>query len=458
MITQHMFNEFIFIKALTERPETARNLCRVFQPEWLERAELRKILDTIINFTREKDTPPSVRTIRDILQNEDEARYLNRFKDILDHIEALPEDKSQFIYHTDKAKDVAITRSLKRLVNGEFFRSLQDSLEGRAQIGELKEWIQSFEESGEIIELNLKEAIEQMLVEEHESSNKIRTGIEFIDEWCGGGLRKKQMALVIAPSGEGKSICLGIIAHNISAQLEYNVLYITNELTMSEVAERFLSKITGTSLSAIAADPVTGYHGLERHWRSGLHNHLRIIEVMREVDTDFIESRISRYINIDGWKPDVVIIDYMERMKPTVSAERGKTWTWLGYIAKDLVRMAKRGNYLVWTAGQTNRAGYDSKAEQSVTHTQGSIQHIQEAAFACNMRKVKYPNADENTDILQFKPIKVRHYKGSHEPIYVEARLGHMKITNKKKEAFIGCETNSGPSAGEPQQWPGKDP
>ena len=436
-----MFDEGIFLRSLTERPESARQMSRTFEIDWLETAEYRPILQSVFDFIKEKSIPPSISTLRDIFKGKDKTRYENRFKEVFDQLEKLTPSQSDIIFHLDKAKEVAITRSLTNLVRSEHFQRLQEEHSGAEMIDEINKWKRLFEGQSRSVELDFKQAIDNLISERgwnlHEQQ-PIPVGIPFIDDWSGGGLRRKQLSILLAPSGHGKSQLLTIIAHNIAKQLDNKVLYISNELSMEEITERFLAKVTGTSLSKITVDPVAGYKGLARHWQAGLHNHLRLVEVLEEFDTDYIESLISKYINLYGWKPDVIVLDFMERMKPTVTGvRRDQSWNWLGYIAKDLVRLAKRGNYLIWTAGQINRGGYDAP-EQSMSQAQGSIQHLQEAALVVAMRKISSTNIkmeSEEADILQFKPLKVRNAKASWDPIYVEARLGHLSITNKMRTA-----------------------
>ena len=84
-----MFDEAIFIRALTERPESARSMSRTFEIEWLEIAEYRPILQSIFDFIKEKSIPPSISTLREIFKSKDKVRYENRFKEIFDQLDKL---------------------------------------------------------------------------------------------------------------------------------------------------------------------------------------------------------------------------------------------------------------------------------------------------------------------------------------------------------------------------------
>jgi replicative DNA helicase len=434
------FNETVFLKALTERPETVKIMSQVFQPEWLQTAEYQPILQEIYKFTKEYNTPPSVSVLHEVFEAKDKALYDTRFKPVLEEINQATTEISDTLYVIDKAKDVAISRSFMDMVNNPVFTEMNNEHDGGAQIKEIEKWMRKFKTDTDDLDLDLKEAHTMLLKirsEAHASgtSERIPCGMGFIDQWSGGGLRPKNLAIALAPTGHGKSHFLTIVAHNISKQGK-NVLFISNELSMEEMTERFISRVTGERLEKIMDDPSLGT-GLKRHWTLGLHKRLRLLEVNREISSDEIEALIQKYSFAYGWRPEVIVIDFIERMKPTVTGvKRDQSWNWIGYIAKDLVRMAKRGNWLVWTAGQTNRRGYSSHEEQSLDHAQGSVQHLQEAALVVAFRqRDDYPLEDPNKIMIQFKPLKMRQSKKPGSSILVEADLGRINITSVVRDA-----------------------
>jgi replicative DNA helicase len=429
------FKEGVFVKSLTERREDARRFGTIFRPDWLETAQLRPILATIYEFLSKYDTPPSLTVLHEIFSSRDESQYKNRYKKILEDLEAIPADIAEILFTLDKAKDVAVVRSLSDLTSSADFASMSEEFDGTGQIKGIQNWIYQFSESSDEVELDIKEGIERLVKERgiNTPTARIKCGVDIVDDWAGGGLRPKNLGIVLAPTGHGKSMFLTVIAYKMATVERKNVLYITNEISWEETVERFLSKITGEKLQLIMDDPTIAYHGLERHWKMGLDDRLRIIDVNKEVDSDYIEAAVARYINLYGWAPEVIVIDFMERMKPLASGiRRDQSWNWYGAIAKDLVRMAKRNSWLIWTAGQTNRGGYNRTKEQGLDDAQGSVQHLQEAALVLAMRQIDgYPLPDKESTLLQFKALKMRQHIRQGDSAYVIARLGRVNITNK---------------------------
>jgi archaellum biogenesis ATPase FlaH len=431
------FREEIFLKALTKRPEDTKVMSRLFRPEWLEQAEYQPILQKIYEFSQQYGTPPTFSVLHTLFEIEDKSLYEGRFKDTLNNIDNAPTELADMLLVIDMARDVAISRSFIDMVNSPVFTEMNEANDGKGQMQEVEKWSRNFKDSHEDLDLDIKDAIEKLVAERGHFQQKtapIPCGIKIIDEWSGGGIRPKNLAIILAPTGHGKSVFLASVAHYIAKHGDHRVLFITNELSMEETTERFLSKISGQHLSKIIEDPTVGYNGIERHWAS-ISGKLRILEMNREADCDEIEALVLKFTHAYGWRPDVVVIDFMERMKPTVTGvKRDQSWNWLGYIAKDLVRMAKRNNWLVWTAGQTNRRGMNEMEEQSLSHAQGSVQHLQEAALVVSMRQINQFSLEDNEDnektLLQFKPLKMRHSKKPGSAVMVEATLGHLEISD----------------------------
>lgn len=430
-----MFDEFVFLKALTQRPADAKKFSQFFEPQWLQTAALQPILRQVYEFLKDHDTPPSISVLHDIFLKEDKQWYDNKHKQILDQISSAEDELSKVLLNLDRAKDAGMANSMKTMVESVEFETLIDEQDGPEIAHKVEEWLQKFQGKSDDLECSIKKAIDVMVESRagQIGTTKIPSGIQVFDDWCGYGLRPKQMGLIIAPSGSGKSTVLMIIAYKIAAIAGKRVLFISNELSMDEVAERFLSLMSGHTLDKVIFDPIEAIEGLDRHWDMGLDNKLWLAEVKREISTNDIESMIARYVNLYGWQPEVIVIDYMERMKPTLSGyKRDQTWNWYGGIAQDLVRLNKRYNILTWTAGQVNRGGYNNNTDMSMAHAQGSIRHLQEVDCVIAMRQLPSIKFNDPALVaLQFHNLKMRQSKRSDDSAIVEADLGRMLITNR---------------------------
>lgn len=217
------------------------------------------------------------------------------------------------------------------------------------------------------------------------------------------------------------------MAYKIAFIEESPVWFVSNELDLFEQTERFLARMTGTSMEVVERDPVLARKKLEYYWKNKLEENLRLTYVNREISVNDLESSMLRWANIRGFMPRVIIIDYMERMKPSTTGwHRDKEWQWLGAIAQDLVRFAKRYNIAIWTAAQTNRAGQNTD-KIILEMSQASIRHLQEAAIVVGMHQ-RYIG---ETPIMVFHNLKMRHGRRVNESMALDIDLDKMYISKE---------------------------
>ena len=432
------FDEEIFLRALMERPSDAKRFSQSFDPAWLKTVELQPILSTIFAFVEKYTVPPNIQALRNELILQDKSAYDVRYKEIVDRLEQKEYDISEVIQCLDLAKSVAISWSLENLYNSPELVHQRKALNGKEVLHSLQQWIIQFAGANEQKEFRIGEAIDELIKNRgwNTPDVKIPCGISIIDEWTNGGLRPKNLGILMAPTGSGKTTCLTIMAYKMSLIENKKVLFITNELSMDETTEKFGALISGEHLDTVMTIPAVIRDRFSKLHKYEFHDNLYLAEVTSEISTDDIEAMIHRYDNLYGWKPDVVIIDYMERMKPTVTVRRDQSWNWYGYIAKDLARFSKRYNVLVWTAGQTNRGGFNNEVESSLAHAQGSVQHLQEAAAVISVRQrgdlKQHLKDPENEKVLEFTNLKVRHSKRADTSVYYPANLGRMHISKEQ--------------------------
>lgn len=422
------FNEKVFVWSLTARPEDCKAFAQKFKPEWLWDKTLSPVLAEVYDFMREHGVPPTIPALHDRFRDRDTEGYENRMRPILDDLQTINPDVSVQIHHLSSAANVAVIRSLQEMMQDNDFLVKQTENEGQLLIQDVNRWVQQHTAISGDVTRDLDEAVSYLMTDTEfdRGVTNIATGLDCIDEWCGTGLRPGQLGIVLAPTGHGKSVFLSMIARRIA--MEHPVWMVSNELTIAEITERFLAGLLDTNISTIIRDPLSVRKQWEDNWKGHLANRLWISEYNRDVSADDLEAAMLQRANITGVKPRVMCLDFMERMKPNDAAsfKKDASWNWIGAIATDLVRLAKRHKMLIWTAAQTNRSGLNSK-DIELEQTQGSIKHLQEASAVISMLKVPGENKASS---MKFKPIKMRSSKGDYAPKWVKADLAKMKILN----------------------------
>jgi replicative DNA helicase len=171
-----------------------------------------------------------------------------------------------------------------------------------------------------------------------------------LDELIGGGLSPGELGVVIAPPGGGKSMALVKFAS--TALLEgKKVVYYTLELSEEVVGQRFDACINDIGLKHVWDYPEHISEKLQD--LAALGGGLKIKEFLEGgVTVNTIKAHLKT-LEIEGFVPDVIFVDYLGLMKPLGSyAEKRHALT---DIAEGLRNIANNMRVPLWSAHQTNR-------------------------------------------------------------------------------------------------------
>lgn len=194
----------------------------------------------------------------------------------------------------------------------------------------------------------------------HSFEERLKCNIDWLNEVTGGGIPRKTLNLVLAPTNSGKTLLMCSLAADYMRN-GHNVLYITCEMAEERISERIDSNLLNMSIDEVklldkaafirrlektkAATP--GKLIVKEYPTSTAHSgHFRAL--LRELKTK------RRYI------PDVIIVDYLGIcLSQRVKAD-SNSYTTLKAVAEELRGIASEFNCVVWSASQTNRNGMGS--------------------------------------------------------------------------------------------------
>ena len=191
--------------------------------------------------------------------------------------------------------------------------------------------------------------------------DRYKTILPTINMSLEGGMSPKELAMVVAPPGVGKSLFL--VNQGVTSMMEgRKVLYISLEMSEDKIAQRFDSVMTLIPQTKLR-EPATQITLQER---------LKIFEeefpgsdlVIKEFPTgcatvNDIKALLVQLKNYQDFIPDIILLDYLELLRPT--REIQQEYLAQQRISEDLRGMAMQQNILVWTATQTNRMGSNIK-------------------------------------------------------------------------------------------------
>jgi replicative DNA helicase len=216
---------------------------------------------------------------------------------------------------------------------------------------------------------------------------KIPSGIPDLDALSYGGIKNGQMGMIVGGTGRGKSIFLQWLART-ALLLNKKVVYFTFELGKLDIADRFDSMF-----ATVKPQELNDYQS-------------QVLEEITKLQTTYGKSLIIQHYPADtatintlkdfcrrlsqaGITPDLIIIDYLDLMKPhrNYSSEHAE----IDAITKGIVGFASEFDTAVWTATQMNRSGMvsDTPDEAGMAGYIGKQYHADMVLWMAQTREEK---------------------------------------------------------------------
>lgn len=265
---------------------------------------------------------------------------------------------------------------------------------------------------------NAQERIETM----GETVVEYSTGIKEVDDLI-GNLRRRELGLVYAVTGGGKSVMLANMASALSNQ-GLNVLVINLEMSEELYGKRLDSIITGMDIDQhfANANAIQNYYDNAKGERGSI-----IIKRMSAgTPPSMIDAYLLEYHLEEGHYPDVMIVDYIGIMG--VDGMRGNTnkFDLDEYKAHQLIAMADRYDMAVLSAGQINRDGHDV-LKLNPSHCAGGLSLVNASAWAIGLVSTE---EDLDNDLVQVIALKIRMTKKSRKPLTLFKNPNTLRITS----------------------------
>ena len=183
--------------------------------------------------------------------------------------------------------------------------------------------------------------------------NPVTTGWELIDDICKGGLGQKELGVVIAPTGAGKSMAL--VHLGAQALLEgKTVVHYTLELQDTVVASRYDSCLTKIPLQNLSSFKEQIYEEVQ-----DISGRLIVKEYpTKTASTQTIRNHLEK-LRMRSIGVDMIIVDYGDLLRPVRYLKEKRNE--LESIYEELRGVAAEYEAPVWTASQTNRSGLNAE-------------------------------------------------------------------------------------------------
>ncbi len=251
----------------------------------------------------------------------------------------------------------------------------------------------------------------------------IPTGWKALDEALFGGYSRKELLLVSANSGGGKSITLANLAFN-ALHRGLDVLFISLELAEDVVAQRFDTMFTGVSrrdwqdnISKI----VTGLQVVSDREDMG---NLDIVQLSSGTTANDIRSYLDDFYLYHQKMPDILVLDYLDKMGPNQKMNVSDVWNKDKLCSEQLRDIGVDHGMAILTASQLNRDAVKS-SDHDHTHIAGGISKINESDIYWSIQMDAEMRARE---VCEFKLQKTRNSDGVGKRITLKWDYKYLRI------------------------------
>jgi replicative DNA helicase len=356
------------LKTIIEDKKFAVTIIDVIDSKYFDGPYFRYIMENIKELYETYKCIPNYDTLEQKImkENSDVSGKIN--------IDTLLGIKNMIIEHSGYIQDTSLNfcrqqvlkKALKEseeiMDNGDFenYNKIEDKIRKALQIGTTTHEVTDISEG----------VIESL---EEDSRVPFPTGIVGIDNLLKGGIARGELAILLAPTGIGKTTWLAKVA-NTGYNTGINVLHIFFEDNMRDIRRKHYAVWTG-----MAPDEQPKHKheiaAMVDDMQSKKKNFLKLVKYPSgTLSISDIRNKI-RKLESEGYKIDLLVLDYIDCIT-TEGTMNGEEWKGEGSIMRSLESMTDEFNIAIWTATQGNR---ESMKAEVVTADQmgGNIKKAQ---------------------------------------------------------------------------------
>jgi len=254
------------------------------------------------------------------------------------------------------------------------------------------------------------------------TNGQVSTGWPSVDKKLYGGFNRGELNIWCAASGGGKSLFLANQGINWALS-GLNVIYLTFELAENLVAMRMDSMLTEIPTREIfkSLDDVE----LKVKMTGKKSGSIQIKYMPSGKNANDIRSYLKEYQVKKGYKPDVILIDYLDLMMPlSIKVSPSDLFVKDKYVSEELRNLAMETQAIVVTASQLNRSAVE-EIEFDHSHISGGLSKIQTAD---NVIGIFTSRAMKERGRYQIQFMKTRNSSGVGQKVDLEFDVDTLRI------------------------------
>ena len=259
--------------------------------------------------------------------------------------------------------------------------------------------------------------------------DKIASGKNFVDAVCSGGYDKASLVVYAGEQNIGKSIWLAGDAANF-VRMGYNTAFITAEMKATKVIKRVGANLLDITMSE---------YGVKSKDKNYISRKLQTVGTgvmppgklfIKKFPTSQatvidIENYLRDVEDTVGIKLNAIVIDYINILSNYRNPNGDNTYMKIKQLAEDLRGMADRNNWLIITATQIKRSGYDSSdiSMDDIAESAG-LSHTADMIYGIIQDAIMHSNRE-----YWLKILKIRDGEGKNTKCRFDIDYDYMRLT-----------------------------
>lgn len=370
------FQYRLILQMLTDR-KFSQSIMDIITPNYFEDSYVRIIVATIKDAYEKYDTVPDIGSLRSrLLENvKDEIDRNSVFSQLRRIEEAelndtfyIQETALKFCKRQELVKAIKLMNDIITKGDVNDFDQCEEILKKALEYGDNND-----------IDIDVFSDVDSVLSDDYR--NPIPTGIEGLDEIMDGGLAKGELGIILAAYGVGKTTMVTKLA-NHAKLLGYNVIQMFFEDTVKVIKRKHMSCYTKIPLLELTARKLEVKQEWEKFEKTP--GKLSLVKLRSDGTTVPKIKQIIRKKISQGFKPDLILIDYVDCISP--SRNFNDLNEAQGAIMRELESMIDELNVALWVPTQGNRSSIKSDVVEG-DQMGGSIKKAQIGHFLLSIAK-----------------------------------------------------------------------